>query len=223
MLTLRGSLGTTVGGFPLAAVALARWRGTALGLSVTDLRPRHGSWHGGRCWKRIADRPRGNGHVVCIPSETGMGDRARRLTQDITISTIVDDLADVVAADHTHRRKPCGCPATLTTERQPLRILTLAEHEDCYWRGCSSSSNVCSGSVVCGGSGRAPLERLCALKRSSRSAAIRTPGPAHGRIVTFIVESLTTNNVKNDIQFGCPLSTNRPGSAAHAWRPLGRT
>jgi len=34
--------------------------------------------------ERVADRPRGNGHVVCIPSETGMGDRARRLTQDIT-------------------------------------------------------------------------------------------------------------------------------------------
>jgi hypothetical protein len=56
-LSLRGSLGTTVGGLPLAAVTLARRRSTAQGLPVTDLRRRHASWHGGRRWKRVPIDP----------------------------------------------------------------------------------------------------------------------------------------------------------------------
>src|SRR5262249_16783663 len=59
----------------------------------------HGSWHGGWCWKRVADRLRAKGHLVYTPSYTGMGDRAHLLTKDITISTFVEDLVQVFESE----------------------------------------------------------------------------------------------------------------------------
>ncbi len=40
----------------------------------------HGSWHGGGCWRPVADRLQAAGHRVYAPSYTGMGDRARTFT-----------------------------------------------------------------------------------------------------------------------------------------------
>ena len=59
----------------------------------------HGSWHGGWCWSRVADRLRASGHRVFTPSYTGMGDREHLLTKDITIDTFVDDLAEVIKTE----------------------------------------------------------------------------------------------------------------------------
>ncbi len=52
----------------------------------------HGSWHGGWCWKKVADRLRAKGHAVYTPRYTGMGDRAHLLSKDITINTFAEDL-----------------------------------------------------------------------------------------------------------------------------------
>ena len=49
-----------------------------------------------------------------------------------------------------------------------------------------------------GGSGQSRLERRFALKRTSGSAAPRNPGIAHGRVATFIVAGLATNQFEND-------------------------
>jgi pimeloyl-ACP methyl ester carboxylesterase len=59
----------------------------------------HGSWHGGWCWRRVADRLRGKGHAVFTPSFTGMGDRAHLLSRDITIDTFVQDLVQVIISE----------------------------------------------------------------------------------------------------------------------------
>jgi len=37
----------------------------------------HGAWHGGWCWRRVADRLRRDGHAVFTPTLTGLGERAR--------------------------------------------------------------------------------------------------------------------------------------------------
>ena len=59
----------------------------------------HGSWHGGRCWKRVADRLRGKGHTVFTLSFTGMGDRAHLLSRYITIDTFLQDLVQVIISE----------------------------------------------------------------------------------------------------------------------------
>ncbi len=59
----------------------------------------HGSWHGGWCWRRVADRLRAQGHRAFTPSYTGMGDRAHLLSRDITIETFVQDVAEVLVTE----------------------------------------------------------------------------------------------------------------------------
>lgn len=54
----------------------------------------HGAWHGGWCWRRVADRLEAQGHKVFAPSLTGLADRAH--VQDaggtIGLGTHVADL-----------------------------------------------------------------------------------------------------------------------------------
>jgi pimeloyl-ACP methyl ester carboxylesterase len=90
----------------------------------------HGSWHGGWCWRRVADRLRAQGHAVFAPTFTGMGERAHLLSRDITIDTFVQDLVgvilteeliDVVLVGHSFG----GMPITGVADRIPERIAHL--------------------------------------------------------------------------------------------------
>ncbi|WOJ91091.1 alpha/beta hydrolase [Methylocapsa polymorpha] len=87
----------------------------------------HGSWHGGWCWRRVADRLRAQGHAVFAPTFTGMGERAHLLNKDIGIDTFVQDLVevilteeltDVVLVGHSFG----GMPITGLADRIPERI-----------------------------------------------------------------------------------------------------
>ena len=97
MVTRRNLLKATATGLPLAVGGLARWPSPTLGQTAAKTFVlAHGSWHGGWCWKRVAEQLRAKGHVVYTPSYTGMGDRAHLLNKDITISIFVEDLVQVV-------------------------------------------------------------------------------------------------------------------------------
>jgi len=87
----------------------------------------HGSWHGGWCWRLVADRLRAGGHRVFTPSYTGMGDRAHLLSSSITVDTFIEDLIqviqteelqDVVLVGHSFG----GVPITGVADRIPERI-----------------------------------------------------------------------------------------------------
>ena len=43
----------------------------------------HGAYHGGWCWRRVADILESHGHKVYAPSLTGNGDRSHLLSKDI--------------------------------------------------------------------------------------------------------------------------------------------
>jgi pimeloyl-ACP methyl ester carboxylesterase len=45
----------------------------------------HGTWHGGWCWRRVADRLEDKGHKVYAPTLTGVGDRSHLLTREVDI------------------------------------------------------------------------------------------------------------------------------------------
>jgi pimeloyl-ACP methyl ester carboxylesterase len=71
----------------------------------------HGAWHGGWCWRRVADRLRASGHVVFTPTLTGLGERAHLLRAgidlDIHITDVVnamkwEELTDVVLCGHSY-------------------------------------------------------------------------------------------------------------------------
>src|ERR1700693_1718823 len=71
----------------------------------------HGAWHGGWCWRRVADRLRGGGHTVFTPTLTGLGERAHLMRAGVNLKTHITDvvnvlkwegLADVVLCGHSY-------------------------------------------------------------------------------------------------------------------------
>lgn len=59
----------------------------------------HGAWHGGWCWRRVADLLRTRGHRVFAPSLTGVGDRAHLFSKAISLQTHVEDILSVVETE----------------------------------------------------------------------------------------------------------------------------
>src|SRR5690349_3432057 len=71
----------------------------------------HGAWHGGWCWRRVADRLRRDGHAVFTPTLTGLGERSHLLQPGVDLATHVADvvnlmqweqLSDVVLCGHSY-------------------------------------------------------------------------------------------------------------------------
>ena len=56
----------------------------------------HGAWHGGWCWRRVADRLRVHGHVVYTPTLTGVGERSHLIRPDIDLDIQVTDIVNVI-------------------------------------------------------------------------------------------------------------------------------
>lgn len=59
----------------------------------------HGAYHGGWCWRFVADLLRGEGHRVFTPSQTGLGDRAHLMGREITMDTFVSDVVQVLESE----------------------------------------------------------------------------------------------------------------------------
>lgn len=59
----------------------------------------HGAWHGGWCWRRVADVLMARGHRVFAPSLTGVGDRAHLFSKDISLQTHVEDILSVIETE----------------------------------------------------------------------------------------------------------------------------
>lgn len=56
----------------------------------------HGTWHGGWCWRRVADLLASKGHKVYAPSLTGVADRSHLLSKDINLTTHANDVANLI-------------------------------------------------------------------------------------------------------------------------------
>ncbi|MCH1986691.1 alpha/beta hydrolase [Achromobacter xylosoxidans] len=90
----------------------------------------HGSWHGGWCWRPVAERLRAAGHRVHAPSFTGMGDRAHLLHKGITIDTFVEDLVQVIESEELNDvilvgHSFGGIPISGVADRIPERLAHL--------------------------------------------------------------------------------------------------
>jgi pimeloyl-ACP methyl ester carboxylesterase len=55
----------------------------------------HGAWHGGWCWRRVADLLEAKGHKVFTPSLTGNGDRSHLLSKDVNLDTHITDIVNL--------------------------------------------------------------------------------------------------------------------------------
>jgi pimeloyl-ACP methyl ester carboxylesterase len=56
----------------------------------------HGAWHGGWCWRRVADRLEQRGHTVFAPTLTGLGERSHLMSGSINLDTHITDVVNVL-------------------------------------------------------------------------------------------------------------------------------
>src|SRR4030081_2353507 len=56
----------------------------------------HGAWHGGWCWRRVADLLEKQGHKVFAPTMTGLGERSHLIGGKIDLATHVTDIVNVI-------------------------------------------------------------------------------------------------------------------------------
>ena len=71
----------------------------------------HGAWHGGWCWRRVAELLSARVHKVFTPTLTGLGARSHLLNDGIDLDTHIadivnfirwEDLADIVLCGHSY-------------------------------------------------------------------------------------------------------------------------
>jgi pimeloyl-ACP methyl ester carboxylesterase len=55
----------------------------------------HGAWHGGWCWRKVADLLRADGHTVFTPTLSGLGERSHLMSSAITLDTHIQDIVNV--------------------------------------------------------------------------------------------------------------------------------
>jgi pimeloyl-ACP methyl ester carboxylesterase len=68
----------------------------------------HGAWHGGWCWRRVADLLRRDGHAVFTPTLTGLGERSHLLRPGIDLATHVADIVNVMRWERLSDVVLCG-------------------------------------------------------------------------------------------------------------------
>ncbi|CAB3762201.1 alpha/beta fold hydrolase [Paraburkholderia humisilvae] len=90
----------------------------------------HGAWHGGWCWRFVADSLRAQGHRVFTPTLTGQGERHHLLSAatslDVPITDIenlleAEELEDVVLVGHSYG----GLVAAGVADRRPNALRSL--------------------------------------------------------------------------------------------------
>lgn len=87
---------TALGGAAVAGAAvLSGGEAMAQGASRKTYVLIHGAWHGGWCWRRVADLLEAKGHKVYAPSLTGNGDRSHLLSKDINLDTHIADIVNL--------------------------------------------------------------------------------------------------------------------------------
>ncbi len=85
-----------LGGAALTAAAALGGGGASAQTAARTFVLVHGAWHGGWCWRRVADILERKGHKVFAPTLTGLGERSHLLSKDINLSTHITDIVNVL-------------------------------------------------------------------------------------------------------------------------------
>src|SRR5689334_12265971 len=68
----------------------------------------HGAYHGGWCWRRVADLLRARGHRVFTPTLAGLAERHREAAGPINVTTHIDGIADLFRWEELDDVVLCG-------------------------------------------------------------------------------------------------------------------
>lgn len=59
----------------------------------------HGAYHGGWCWRDVADILRARGHAVFTPTLSGLGERAHQLALGLGLDAMIEDVVQVIECE----------------------------------------------------------------------------------------------------------------------------
>jgi pimeloyl-ACP methyl ester carboxylesterase len=90
----------------------------------------HGAWHGSWCWRRVAEGLRGGGHLVFMPTFTGLGERSHLMRSGLTIEDFATDVVNVIEAEELQRvilvgHSFAGGPISVIADRHPETLQHL--------------------------------------------------------------------------------------------------
>ena len=80
-----------VAGAEIAAAPLAHAQSKASTFVLV-----HGAWHGGWCWRRVADRLTAKGHYVVAPTLSGVCERSHLPPDSINLTTQINDVVNEI-------------------------------------------------------------------------------------------------------------------------------
>jgi pimeloyl-ACP methyl ester carboxylesterase len=99
---------TLLAGGALGAVLNATHSGARAASSRPVFVLVHGAWHGGWCWRRVADRLQAAGARVLTPTLTGCGERAHLMAPEVGLETHIQDVVAVIEAEELTDVHLCG-------------------------------------------------------------------------------------------------------------------
>jgi pimeloyl-ACP methyl ester carboxylesterase len=90
----------------------------------------HGAWSAGFVWKKMHPLMRANGHTLVAPTQTGLGERVHLASPDVTLSTHIEDLLQVLFHEdlkdvHLIGHSYGGIVATGVADRAPERLAQI--------------------------------------------------------------------------------------------------
>ena len=185
----------------------------------------HGAWHGGWCWKRVADILRQRGHVVTTPTQTGLGERSHLLSESITLSVFVDDivnhlkwedLRDVVLVGHSFG----GAAITGAADAVPERIAGLIYLDAAIMEDGETWFSLLPKELV--------KERIQAAKESSGglslpAAPVETFGVSNPADAEYLVSKLTPHPLAtftSELKLDGPVGNGLPASYVACTDPV---
>src|SRR3569832_431919 len=68
----------------------------------------HGAWHGGWCWRKVAERLRALEHIVYTPTLTGLGERSHLIAPTVGLTTHIEDIVNTIAREELGSIVLCG-------------------------------------------------------------------------------------------------------------------
>lgn len=185
----------------------------------------HGAWHGGWCWRFVADRLRANGHRVFAPTLTGLGERCHLIeavtSLDVSIADVenlleAEELDDVVLVGHSFG----GLVASGVADRKRDALRALVFLDSLLVEDGQSAMDVLPANVV--------EERLAAVAASGQSLGMPVGGlggtgiPDDHPLASWVLRRLTPHPLatyRTPLKLRFPLGNGLPSTYVHCMNP----
>jgi pimeloyl-ACP methyl ester carboxylesterase len=150
----------------------------------------HGAWHGGWCWRRVADLLEAKGHKVYTPTLTGVADRSHLLSKEINLDTHItdivnlfkwEDLTDVCLVPHSYG----GWPASGALEQVADRVSSIV------WLDAFKPEDGQRGADVASAFSKETFEHAMARGEAGRAPPPATAFWVNAKVVDWVSGKLT--------------------------------